>query len=256
MTIGGAPILVEACVDSVASATAAERGGARRLELCSAIFDGGTTPSAGMIAACKSTVAIPVFVLIRPRGGGFVFSDVERDVMRRDVMVARDVGADGIVVGCLQPDRTIDLALLGCLVDAAHGLPVTFHRAFDLTPDLPAALGSLVDAGVQRVLTSGGAPTAAEGATALADLVRLAGSQLVVMAGGGIRDHDVRRVVSVSGVREVHVRLTRLMGTRESAVHRALRLRKPLPEDEGAWEETDEQAMRRFVSTVGAAPGT
>lgn len=153
-----------------------------------------------MIAACKSAVSIPIFVLIRPRGGGFVFSDAERDVMRRDVTVAREIGADGIVVGGLHPDCTVDLALLRRLVEAAHGLPVTFHRAFDLTPDLPAALASLADAGAQRVLTAGGASTAADGATVLADLVRRAGSQLVVMAGGGIRDHNVRRVLSVSGV--------------------------------------------------------
>ena len=134
------PILVEACVDSVVSSVAAERGGARRLELCDALFDGGTTPSAGMIAACKATVSIPVFVMIRPRGGGFVYSDAERDVMRRDVVVARELGADGVVIGGLRPDGIVDLALVRFLVEAAHELPVTFHRAFDLTPDFEASL--------------------------------------------------------------------------------------------------------------------
>ena len=256
MTTGDAPILVEACVDSVASSLAAERGGARRLELCDALFDGGTTPSAGMIAACKATVSIPVFVMIRPRGGGFVYSDAERDVMRRDVVVARELGADGVVIGGLRPDGTVDLALVRCLVEAAHELPVTFHRAFDLTPDFDAALASLADAGVRRVLTAGGASTAADGAAALADLVRQAGSRLVVMAGGGIREDNVRSLVSVSGVREVHVRLTRLVHGGELPGRRGLRVRKPLPQDEAAWDETDEQGVRSFVRTVAAVSGS
>src|SRR6185369_12269607 len=207
-----ASVLVEACVDSVASALAAEKGGAHRVELCDALFDGGTTPSAGMIAACKERVSIPAFVMIRPRGGGFVYSEAERDVMRRDVVLARELGADGIVIGGLLPNGTVDGELTRTLVEAAGGLPVTFHRAFDATPDLAAALESLADAGVQRILTAGGASTAAEGAATLATLVRQAGSRMIVMAGGGVREENVRSVVSISGVREVHVRLTRLTG--------------------------------------------
>lgn len=248
-------ILVEACVDSVASSVAAELGGARRLELCDALFDGGTTPSAGMIAACKEAVSIPVFVMIRPRGGGFVYSDAERDVMRRDIVMARELGADGVVIGGLRPDGTVDLQLVRALVETAHELPVTFHRAFDLTPDLAGSLESLADAGVKRILTSGGAFTAADGAAVLADLVRQAGSRLVVMAGGGVREENVRALVSVSAVREVHVRLTRLMGTEQQPTRRGLRLRKPLPEDDAAWEETDEQRVRRFVETLGRPGG-
>ena len=250
MTTGDAAVLVEACVDSVASSIAAERGGAGRLELCDAIFDGGTTPSAGMIAACKATVSIPVFVMIRPRGGGFVYSDAERDVMRRDIVVARELGADGVVIGGLRPDGTVDLSLVRILVEAAQQLPVTFHRAFDITPDLAASLELLADAGVQRILSAGGASTAADGATVLADLVRKAGSRIVVMAGGGVREENVRRLVSVSGVREVHVRLTQLTRGGERATRRGLRVRKPLPEDESAWEETDEQRVRSFVRTI------
>ena len=252
MPPNGAPILVEACVDSVASSLAAERGGARRLELCDSLFDGGTTPSAGMIAACKAAVSIPVFAMIRPRGGGFVYTDAERDVMRRDVVVARELGADGVVIGGLRRDGTVDLSLVKLLVDAADGLPVTFHRAFDLAPSLAESLASLADAGVQRILTSGGAPTAAEGAMVLADLVRQAGSRVVVMAGGGVREENVRDLVAVSGVREVHVRLTRLTRSGEMPSRRQLRVRRPLPDDETAWEETDEQRVRSFVSTVSA----
>lgn len=249
-----APVLVEACVDSVASSIAAERGGAGRLELCDALFDGGTTPSAGMIAACKAAVSVPVFVMIRPRGGGFVYSDAERNVMQRDVVAARELGADGVVIGSLHRDATVDLALVRLLVDAADGLPVTFHRAFDLTPDLEASLESLVDAGVQRVLTSGGASTAADGARTLATLVRRAGQRLLVMAGGGVREENVRDLVAVSGVREVHVRLTRLRRAGQPPSRRGMHLRRPLPEDESAWEETDEQRIRSFVQTIHHSP--
>ncbi|HEY2853146.1 MAG TPA: copper homeostasis protein CutC [Gemmatimonadaceae bacterium] len=247
-TVANPSVLVEACVDSVASSIAAERGGARRLELCDALFDGGTTPSAGMIAACKDAVSIPVFVMIRPRGGGFVYSEAERDVMRRDVVVARELGADGVVIGGLRRDGTIDVALVRLLVDAAEGLPVTFHRAFDLTPDLAASLESLAESGVQRALTSGGAPTAAEGVSVLAALVQQAGSRLVVLAGGGVREENVRSLVAVSGVREVHVRLTRVTNSGEAP--RELRVRRPLPQDEAAWEETDEQRVRSFVQAL------
>ena len=252
MESGGLPILVEACVDSVASSVAAERGGARRLELCDALFDGGTTPSAGMIAACKEAVSIPVFVMIRPRGGGFAYSDAERDVMHRDVVAARRLGADGVVIGGLRRDGTIDLELVRCLVEAADDLPITFHRAFDVTPDLAASLETLVHAGVQRILTAGGAATAAAGATVLASLVRQAASRLEVMAGGGVREENVRELVSRSGVREVHVRLIRLTNAGAKHGRNELRIRRPLPSDETAWEETDEERIRSFVSAVNA----
>jgi copper homeostasis protein len=190
--------------------------------------------------------------MIRPRGGGFVYSDAERDVMRRDIVVARQLGADGLVIGGLRRDGTVDLTLVRFLVETAHGLPVTFHRAFDITPDLGASLELLAEAGVERILTAGGASTAADGATVLADLVRQAGSRLTVMAGGGVREENVRSLLSISGVREVHVRLTRLARGAEVSPAHGLRVRKPLPEDEEAWEETDERRVRSFVRTVAA----
>ena len=224
-------------MDSVESALAAERGGARRLELCDALFDGGTTPSAGMIAACRDRVSIPVFVIIRPRGGGFVYSEPELDVMRRDIEAARGLGANGVVLGVLRRDGDIDEQQTRSLVDAAGDLPVTFHRAFDFARDPGAAMETVISAGITRILTSGGAPTAREGVATLASLVRQAGDRLVVMAGGGVR--------------EVHVRLTRLTRGDGPPLRPGLRVRKALPDDEAAWEETDEARIRRFVSAVG-----
>ena len=238
-------------MDSVESALAAERGGARRLELCDALFDGGTTPSAGMIAACRDRVSIPVFVIIRPRGGGFVYSEPELDVMRRDVAAAGELGADGVVIGVLRRDGGIDEQQTRSLVDAAGDLPVTFHRAFDFVPDPGEAMETLISAGITRILTSGGAPTAREGVATLASLVRQAGDRLVVMAGGGVREENVKAIVDGSGVHEVHVRLTRLTRGDGQPLRPGLKVRKALPDDEAAWEETDEARIRRFVSAIG-----
>jgi copper homeostasis protein len=246
----GSGVLVEACVDSVESALAAERGGARRLELCDALFDGGTTPSAGMIAACRERVSIPLFVIIRPRGGGFMYSEAELDVMRRDIRFARSLGVDGVVIGALRSDGTVDADGTRTLVDAADGLAVSFHRAFDFAPDLDAALETLIASGVVRVLSSGGAPTAREGIPRLASLVRQALDRLVVMAGGGVREENVREIVEATGVREVHVRLTRLTRGAGRAAPPGVKVRKALPDDEAAWEETDERRVRRFVDTA------
>lgn len=238
-------------MDSVESALAAERGGARRLELCDALFDGGTTPSAGMIAACRHRVSIPVFVIIRPRGGGFVYSAPELDVMRRDIEAARRFGADGVVIGVLRRDGDIDEQQTRSLADAAGELPVTFHRAFDFAPDPGAAMETVISAGITRILTSGGAPTAREGVATLASLVRQAGDRLVVMAGGGVREENVKAIVDGSGVREVHVRLTRLTRGDGPPLVPGLKVRKALPDDEAAWEETDEARIRNFVSAAG-----
>jgi copper homeostasis protein len=253
MNTPSSAILVEACVDSVESALAAERGGAHRLELCDALVDGGTTPSAGMISAVKAAVRIPVFIILRPRGGGFVYSDAEADVMRRDAEVAVTLGADGVVVGALQPDARVDVRRTRGLIDASGRLPVTFHRAFDLVRDRYEALDALASVGVTRVLTSGGSRTALLGADEIGSIVEAAGSRLIVVAGGGIREENVGEIVRRSGVREIHVRGTKLRHTTMSPANDAILFRKLLPDDEGAWEETDEARVRAFVVRASEA---
>jgi copper homeostasis protein len=203
-----------------------------------------------MIAACREAVSIPLFVIIRPRGGGFVYSDAELDVMRRDIGVVRALGADGVVIGALRADGTIDDAQTRALVEVAGQLPVTFHRAFDFAPNLEEALDALIAAGVRRVLSSGGAPTAHEGIPMLASLVRRGGERIVVMAGGSVREHDVGDVVVGTGVREVHVRLTRLTRGGGAPMRPGVRVRKALPEDEAAWEETDSDRVRLVVGAA------
>ncbi len=199
--------LVEAAVENLESALSAERAGAGRIELCASLADGGTTPDAALIADVKKRAAIPVFVLVRPRAGGFVYSDDEFRAMLRDIELARSLGADGIVTGALHIDHTVDMAKATGLIKAAKGLPVTFHRAFDFAPDLADALDQVIECGASRVLTSGGAQTALEGAESIAALVKQARGRITIVAGGGVRDHDVRELLDRTSVSEVHSRM-------------------------------------------------
>jgi copper homeostasis protein len=199
--------LVEAAVETLDSALAAERAGADRIELCNNLNDGGTTPGAELIAAVTKRMRLPVFVLIRPRAGDFVYSGDEFDQMIRDIELSGRMGISGIVTGALTSDGRVDVEHLRTLVKAAAGLPVTFHRAIDSAIDLPAALDEVIETGPSRVLTSGGAATAAAGVDLIAGLVGQAGNRVTVIAGGGIREHNVRDVIARTGVREVHARL-------------------------------------------------
>ncbi len=198
--------LLEAAVESVASAAAAERAGASRLELCVRLDVGGLTPPDALVRDVVATVALPVFVLVRPRDGDFVYAPHERAEMARQIERAIRAGAQGIVTGVLDADQRIDVPATRRLVDRAGRLPVTFHRAFDETPDVAQALDDAIAAGASRVLTAGGAATAAEGVAALADLVRRAGERIIILAAGGIRAHNVAAILARSGAREVHAR--------------------------------------------------
>ncbi len=198
-------IRLEICVDSLASALAAESGGADRIELCVAMESGGVTPSSGLIAGVCAKLRIPVHVLVRPRPGGFRYSRDELAIMRRDVLAARELGADGVVIGVLNARGTVDAPAMSGLLRAARPMNVTFHRAFDQIADRGRALGVLADLGVDRVLTSGGPRTAFAGRARLGELVESAGNRIAVMAGGRITLSRVARIVADSGVREVHV---------------------------------------------------
>jgi copper homeostasis protein len=206
---GAQPILIEAAVESLESALGAEGAGAHRLELCANLGVGGTTPNSSLIAAVLDKTNLPVFVMIRPRGGSFVYSDDEIDQMLRDIERVGSTRVAGIVTGVLTPDARVDVERTSALVNAASGLPVTFHRAFDSTDNLPEALEQLIQLGLSRVLTSGGAPTALEGASAIAALVDQARGRIGIIAGGGVREHNARELIDRTGVREVHAREVR-----------------------------------------------
>jgi copper homeostasis protein len=198
-------ITLEMCVDSVDAALAAEAGGADRVELCANLLEGGTTPSPGTIALACERLGIPVHVIVRPRGGDFLYTDAEFEVMRRDVLAAKAAGARGVVIGLLTAEGDVDVERTAELIALARPMSVTFHRAFDMARDPYGAIEALVGLGVERLLTSGQEDTALEGLDLIADLCRLAGERLVVMPGGGITPRNVGRILAASGAREVHV---------------------------------------------------
>jgi copper homeostasis protein len=200
-------VLVEVCIDSVESAVTAERGGGNRVELCSALLEGGVTPSAGLIGAVRRAISIPLHVIIRPRGGDFCYTDAEFDIMRHDIGAAKDLGADGLVFGVLDAEANVDAARTSELMQLARPLSITFHRAMDMSRDLFQALETLIHLKIDRVLTSGGEQTAIEGKQAIARLVDAAAGRIVIMAGSGIREQNVRQFIDDTGVREVHVSL-------------------------------------------------
>lgn len=224
-------VLIEVLVDSVESARAAKAGGADRLEVCQNLFEGGTTPSAGLIATLRRAVDLPLNVMIRPRGGDFLYSECEFEVMRQDICIVKELGASGVVLGVLKADGTVDADRTAQLVALARPMSVTFHRAIDMTRDLSEALETLVGLGVDRVLSSGGEATVFEGAEVLASLVKQAGDRIVVMPGGGIRERNVSKVLAATRAREIHVSASRVvesqMEHRNTRVFMGKELRAP-----------------------------
>lgn len=240
-------ILVEACVDSVDSAVAAQSGGADRVELCDNLYEGGTTPSAGTLAASRARLRIPLFAIIRPRGGDFLFSDAERDAMRHDVVTARDLGADGVVIGALRPDGTVDSDCTRELVEVAGPLSVTFHRALDVCRDPAEALETLIGLGVERVLTSGQAPTALEGAATIAALVRQAQGRIKIVVAGEIDEGNLVQVIAKTGAREVHVRGTSSLHSRMEHRNPGVSMGGSYTPDDYVRPVTDPERIRKIV---------
>ena len=195
---------MEVCVDSVESAINAERGGASRLELCSNLAEGGTTPSLGLLRIIKRRVKIPVYVMLRPRGGDFVYSSDELDVMKEDLALLKETGADGIVFGILTPDGNIDAIRSKEIIELSSPLPVTFHSAFDMVRDPFLSLITLISLGVDGVLTSGQDNTALEGLPLLTKLIKHAQGKIIVVPRGGITEQNLERILRESGAKEFH----------------------------------------------------
>ena len=198
---------MEACCDSVHTARAAQQFGAGRVELCGP-GDGGTTPSLGLIARCRDELTVPLHVMIRPHTHSFLYDEDDMDVMCNDIITAKSLGVNGVVFGPLHGDHSIDIRQVAVLVALARPMKVTFHRAFDRTPDALEALEQLLTLDVDYILTSGHSRTALDGASRLQALQARAGDRLVVLAGGTVRAENVQRLIEQSHVREVHARGT------------------------------------------------
>ncbi len=254
---------LEVCIDCVESARSAKAGGASSVELCANLVDGGTTPSAGMIAQVVAAVgdAVAVQVIIRPRGGDFLFSEDEVEVMLMDIDAAKQAGAAGVVIGALTPQGAPDLALTARLLQRARPeMAVTFHRAIDLSPDPVAATQSLLPLKLDRILTSGGAPTAPEGLSVIAEMVQAVAtaseSSTAIVPGGGLSTDNIAAVVAATKVRMVHASL-------RSTKDGAMVYRKPgvfmggdktnTPDTEFTSRTADLSMIREVVSTLAHA---
>jgi copper homeostasis protein len=226
-------VLIENAVFNIPAALQAQAGGADRIELCDNPAEGGTTPSAGVIDVVRRKINIDVFVMIRPRGGDFVYSADEYSAMKSDIMACKRAGIDGVVLGILNPDGRIDVERCRELILLAKPMAVTLHRAFDLTPDPEAALMDAIAAGFDRILTSGRAESAELGTDLLKRLVKLAGNSISILAGVGINAGNARNIVEQTGVKEIHFS-ARTWLERNDPVHNAgISLLENLPSDTG-----------------------
>jgi copper homeostasis protein len=197
-------IKIEVCAFSLESCLAAEKGGANRIELCGSMYEGGTTPSAGLIQIAKQRVSIEIHAMIRPRGGDFCYSDDEISVMQADIRMAKQLGCEGIVLGILQPDGRVNIAQVKALVALAKPMQVTFHRAIDMTPDYSKALEDIIESGCDRILTSGQKNTAIDGIINIKKLVEHANSRIEIMAGGGVNADNAQTFIH-AGVNALHL---------------------------------------------------
>jgi len=197
-------ILLEICAGSITSCLAAQEGGAHRVEFCDNLLEGGTTPSYGQIAVARERLWIGLNVIIRPRGGDFLYTDLEYEVMQRDIIACKKLGVDGVVIGILTANGYIDVPRCKALVELASPMQVTFHRAFDVAQNPLKALEDVIATGCNRLLSSGQAATALEGAAMLKTLQAAAGERLVVMPGAGVRSNNIAKLVATTGCKEFH----------------------------------------------------
>ncbi len=194
----------EICANSAQSAIAAQQGGADRVELCASMPEGGTTPSYGEIMMARQAIDIKLHVIIRPRGGDFLYTPLERKIMLKDIEMARLLGADGLVFGCLDRLGNVDTVFLKELVDASCGIATTFHRAFDRCRNPKEALEAIIDAGCSRILTSGQEFVAEEGIPLLTDLVKQAENRIIIMPGSGVNEHNIGKIAEQTQAKEFH----------------------------------------------------
>lgn len=227
--------LLEITVESLDTALAAERGGADRIELCTELIHGGITPSVATLRKVHEELDIPIFCIIRPRTGDFVYSEKEFVSMKRDISVARELGIEGVVLGVLRPDRSVDVERTAELVQWARPLEVTFHRAFDETPDHAQALEDVIATEATRILTTGGAATAVQGAETVKRLVEAAGKRIVIMPGGGLDAANVVQLAAQTHAQEFHSGLGSVLPYGSSNLQRF---------------ETEIRAMKRQLSLV------
>jgi copper homeostasis protein len=240
---------LEICAGSLSSAIAAQTGGANRVELCDNLAEGGTTPSPGMILQVVKMLKIPVFVLIRPRAGDFLYSEAEFSVIKEDILFCKEHGAKGVVFGILNEDGTVDMNRNAELVHLARPMQVTFHRAFDMSRDPIQAMEDIISLGFERILTSGQAANAPDGAAMIAELIKRAAGRIIIMPGGGITENNITELCQKTGAVEFHASLRNpvrsLMQFKNKKAYMGT-----TGKDEYSWMETDPEKVRKVVTKM------
>ena len=202
--LGNLGVSLEICANSIESAIAAEKGGAHRIELCTNLAEGGTTPSYGQIKWCVEKLQIEVWPLIRPRSGDFLYSDAEFECILEDISFCKKIGCHGVVVGILDKNGNVDENRCHQIIVAASPMPVAFHRAFDMSNDLAKSLEEIIDLGFVRILTSGGKKDAYSGAETIAKLINQANARIEIMPGAGINDNNITKIAQITGAKCFH----------------------------------------------------
>ena len=241
--------ILEICAGSVESAIAARDGGAQRIELCAALEVGGVTPSAGLIAQARKVEGLVLNVIIRPRGGDFLYNEYEAVCMEQDIHTCRQLGVDGVVIGALTAEGDIDTALCKRLIAAADGMSVTFHRAFDMCRDPRKALEELISIGCDRVLTSGQAATAMAGVPLLKELVEQADGRIIIMPGCGVNSANAATILQATGATEIHASARKSVGSGMLFRHSGVSMGNP-DCDEYARKETDINEVRAIIDSI------
>lgn len=195
---------LEICVDTVESAIIAQESGADRVELCDNLYEGGTTPGPGTIASARNNLTIAINVIIRPRGGDFLYTDLEYDIMRRDIEYCGELGIDGVVLGILRSNGEIDIERTARLIELAQPMAATFHRAYDMCPDPVKGLEDVISTGADRLLTSGQKDKAGNGTALITELVRKAGKRIIIMPGSGINHLNIAAIAKATDATEFH----------------------------------------------------
>lgn len=242
-----AKILLEICCGSIDDAIQSEKGGADRVELCSALFLGGLTPSIGTIQEAKRRLRIPIIAMVRPRGGGFCYSDAEFATMERDTEAAIDAGVDGAVFGILKEDGRIDQRRTARIRRIIGKRQAVFHRAFDVTPDPFQALEELIDLGITRVLTSGQKDSVPEGVELISKLVEHAGKRIEILPGGGIRPYQVNDVVRRTRCRQIHMTAWGKIEDRSTHANREVTFGGALQPPEDVYDRTDSRLVKEII---------
>lgn len=238
-------IQMEVCANSLSSALAAQEGGAVRVEFCDNLPEGGTTPSYAQLKLAKELLHISVYPIIRPRGGDFLYSDLEFRIMKEDIKMCKSLNCDGVVIGILNADGSIDKVRCAELIELAKPMKITFHRAFDMCNDLEKGLEDLIELGCERVLTSGAAASALAGAEQIKTLIKQAAGRISIMPGAGVKIENIAEIIRITGAKEFHA-------SAKHAIKSEMQFRNPnlsmgTSEDEFSYDQTDANTVRNLI---------